>query len=178
MISRLVSSNQFRSAEALFNRMKEEKCTITEGIFLPICRAYGRVHRPLAAIRVFRKMEDFQFTPTQKSYITIFAILVEEDQLKLAFSGTMDAAPRMFHEMANRWFNPDSYTYGTLIYGLCKLGRVGEAKELFKEMESKACMPSVVTYTNMIHGLCLCNNLDEAMGLFEEMKSKGISSNV
>ncbi|ONI04888.1 hypothetical protein PRUPE_6G346200 [Prunus persica] len=66
----------------------------------------------------------------------------------------------------------DSDTYGTLINGLCKLGKIGEAKELFNEMETKGCLPSVVTYTSLIHGFCQTNNLDEAVGLFEHMKTK------
>ena len=68
MISKLVSANQFRSAEELLNRM-EEKCNITEDIFLSICRAYGRVHRPLDAVRIFHTMKDFQCKPTEKSYV-------------------------------------------------------------------------------------------------------------
>ncbi|GMN60477.1 hypothetical protein TIFTF001_029578 [Ficus carica] len=203
MISKLVSANQFRSAEALLGRMKEEKCKITEDIFLSLFRGFGRVHRPSDAIRVFQKMEDLQCKPTSKSYITILSILVEENQLKMAFrymkemgippvlaslnillkalckkNETMDAALQMFREMPSRGFTPDSYTYGTLINGLCRFGKVGDAKELFKEMETKGCPPTVVTYTNLIHGLCQSNNLDEAMRLFEEMTSKGISPNV
>ncbi|GLT71875.1 hypothetical protein SLA2020_438620 [Shorea laevis] len=206
MISKLVSANQFSPAEELLNRMKEEKCSITEDIFLSICRAFGRVHRPLDAIRVFNNMEDFQCKPTEKSYITVFAILVEENQLKVALqfyrhmrekgippsvaslnvlikalcknSGTMEAALRIFREMPNHGCTPDSYTYGTLINGLCRLGKIGEAKELFKEMETKGCSPSVVTYTSLIHGLCQSGNLDEAIGLLVEMKSKGIEPNV
>lgn len=85
MISKLVSANQFRSAEALLGRMKEEKCKITEDIFLSLFRGFGRVHRLSDAIRVFRKMEDLQCKPTSKSYITILSILVEENQLKMAF---------------------------------------------------------------------------------------------
>ncbi|KAH0994627.1 hypothetical protein GBA52_018491 [Prunus armeniaca] len=85
MVARLVSANQFRSAEALLDRMKEEKCSVTEDIFLSVCRGYVCVHRPLDAVRVFHKMEDFQCKPTPKSYITILGILVEENQLKIAF---------------------------------------------------------------------------------------------
>ncbi|KAI8000038.1 Pentatricopeptide repeat-containing protein [Camellia lanceoleosa] len=84
MISRFVSANQFRAAEDLLNRMKNEKCSITEDIFLSICRGYGRVHRPLEAIRIFQKMKECECQPTQKSYITVFAILVGENQLKMA----------------------------------------------------------------------------------------------
>ncbi|XP_021900071.1 pentatricopeptide repeat-containing protein At5g46100, partial [Carica papaya] len=206
MISRLLSANQFRVAEDLLNRMKEEKCKITEEIFLSICRGYGRVHRPLDAVRVFHKMIDSGLDPTQKSYITVFSILVEENQLKLALrfykymrqmgippsvvslnvlikalckkSGMMDAALRIFHEMPSRGCPPDSFTYGTLINGLCRLGKITEAKELLKEMERKDCSPSVITYTSLIHVLCHSKNVGEAMGLFEEMKRKGVEPNV
>ncbi|KDP21012.1 hypothetical protein JCGZ_21483 [Jatropha curcas] len=206
MISKLLSSNQFRPAEEMLSRMKEEKCSIPEDVFLSFCRAYGRVHRPLDAIRVFHKMNDFECKPTQKSYITVFAILVEENQLKVAMrfyrymkemgisptvvslnilikalcknSGTIDAAFRIFREMPNHGCNPDSYTFGTLINGLCRSGKTNEAKELFKEMKLKGCLPSVVTYTSLIHGLCQSKNIDEAMGLLEDMTTEGIQPNV
>lgn len=206
MISRLVSANQFKQAEDLLDRMKKERCKIKENILLIICRGYGRVHRPADAIRVFYKMKEFECEPTEMSYITVLDILVEENQLKTAFrfyrymkeigiqtsvaslnvlikalcknSGTIDAAIRIFREMPKRQCTPDSYTYGTLINGLCRFGKVDEAKELFKEMEMKGCSPSVVTYTSLMHGLCKCGNIDEAMGFFEEMRSKGIQPNV
>ncbi|XP_050371290.1 pentatricopeptide repeat-containing protein At5g46100 [Argentina anserina] len=206
MIRRLVSANQFRSAEALLDRMKEEKCSVTEDIFLSVCRGYARVHRPLDSVRVFEKMEEYQCKPTDKSYITIFGILVEENQLKVAFrfykymrkagipasvvslnilikalcknSSSMAAALQIFREMPDHGCTPDSYTYGTLINGLCKLGKIGEAKELFRDMGTKGCLPSVVTYTCLIRGLCQSNNLEEAVELFEEMKCKGINPNV
>ncbi|XP_004485837.1 pentatricopeptide repeat-containing protein At5g46100 [Cicer arietinum] len=206
MISRLVSVNQFRPAEGMLERMKQEDCNVTEDIFLTICRGYGRVHRPLDAIRVFHKMEDFQLRPTQKSYLTIFDILVEENHVKRAIGfykemremgippsvvslnilikalckneETVDSAFRIFHEMPNRGCQPDSYTYGTLINGLCKLGKIDQAKELFQEMSEKGLSPSVVSYTTLIHGMCQSNNLDEAIGLLEDMTRNGIEPNV
>ncbi|KAF5742307.1 hypothetical protein HS088_TW09G00351 [Tripterygium wilfordii] len=206
MISKLTSANQFRLAENLLDRMKEEKCAIAEDIFLTICRAFGRVHKPLDAVRVFHKMNDFSCKPTEKSYITVFAILVEENLLKIALrfykdmrgmgikpsvaslnilikalcknSGTIDAALKIFHEMPKHGCTPDSYTYGTLINGFCRIGKINEAKELFKEMEEKGCLPSVVTYTSLICGLCQSSNVDEAMELLEEMKTNGIEPNV
>lgn len=206
MISRLVAVNQFRSAEGMLERMKQENCGVTEDIFLTICRGYGRVHRPLDAIRVFHKMEDFQLRPTQKTYLTIFDILVEENHVKRAIGfyremremgippsvvslnilikalckneETIDAAFQIFREMPNRECQPDSYTYGTLINGLCRLGKISQAKELFEEMEEKGLSPSVVTYTSLIHGMCQSNNLDGAIKLLEEMTRNGIEPNV
>ncbi|OMO76374.1 hypothetical protein CCACVL1_15726 [Corchorus capsularis] len=206
MISRLVSANKFGPAEDLLDRMRVEKCDIKEDVFLSICRGYGRIHRPLDAIRVFDKMKEFQSEPSQKSYITVFDILVEENQLKVALrfyrhmrdvgvptsvaslnilikalcknSGTMNSALHIFREMPNRGFTPDSYTYGTLINGFCRFGKITEAKELFEEMKARDCSPSVVTYSSLIHGLCQSKNVDEAMGLLEEMKSNSIEPNV
>ncbi|CAK9181861.1 unnamed protein product [Ilex paraguariensis] len=205
MISRLLSTNQFSSAEDLLNRMKDEKCKITEDIFLSICRAYGRVHKPLDAIKIFQKMKEYECEPSPKSYVTVFDILVNENHLKMALrfyrymrekgiptsvaslnvlikalcknSGTIDAAVRIFREMPNRGCTPDSYTYGTLINGLCRSGKISDAKEIFTEMDAKGCSPTVVTYTSLIHGLCQSNNLDEAMGSFKEMKIKDIEPN-
>ncbi|KAL6191720.1 hypothetical protein ACLB2K_038110 [Fragaria x ananassa] len=225
MICRLVSANQFRSAEALLDRMKEEKCSITEDIFLSVCRGYARVHRPLDSIRVLDKMEDYHCKPTEKSYITIFGILVEENQLKVAFrfykymrktgipasvvslnilikalcknSSSMDAALQIFREMPDHGCTPDPYTYGTLINGLCKLGKIGEAKELFHEMGTKGCLPSVVTYTCLIRdmnckgispnvftysslmdGFCKGGRSSEAMELLDLMVSKRLLPNI
>ncbi|KAJ8545488.1 hypothetical protein K7X08_018071 [Anisodus acutangulus] len=93
-------------------------------------------------------------------------------------SGTIDSAVRIFHEIPKRGFTPDSYTYGTLINGLCRLGKATEAKELLMEMEANGCLPTVVTYTCLICGFCQSNNLDGAMGLLEDMRSKGIEPNV
>ncbi|KAL2475320.1 Pentatricopeptide repeat-containing protein [Abeliophyllum distichum] len=206
MITRLLSANKFMLAEDMIDRMKHEKCKLTEDIFLSIYRAYARVHKPNDVIRVFRKTKDYECEPSAKSYVTVFSILVDESQLKMAFkfyrymrqigipasvpslnvlikalcksNGTMDAAFRIFHEMPKRGYTPDSYTYGTLINGLCRVGRIREAKELLIEMEANDCSPTVVTYSLLIHALCQSNYLDEAFELLKKMKSKGIEPNV
>ncbi|KAL6574026.1 hypothetical protein OROHE_001568 [Orobanche hederae] len=206
IIRRLLSANKFVPAEDILVRMKQEKCDITEDIFLSIYRAYARVHKPLEVMRVFRKMTEYQCEPTAKSYVSVFAILVNESQLKMAFkfyrymrekgipasvaslnvlikalcksNGTMDSAFKIFHEMPKRGHTPDSYTYGTLINGLCRAGRTLEAKELLIEMEGNGCSPSVVTYSCLIHGFCQLSKLAEAMELLKEMKGKGVDPNV
>lgn len=206
MISRLLSANHFKSAEEMLGRMKNEKCKISEDVFLSLFRAYGRVHKPLEVIRVFEMMKEYDCKPTEKSYFTVFSILVDENRLKTALrfykytrkmsipptvtslnilikalcknSGTIDSALNIFLEMPKRGFTPDSYTYGTLINGFCQLGKISEAKELFAEMNASGCSPSVVTYSCLIRGLCQSKKMDEAMSLLVEMKSRGIEPNV
>lgn len=206
IVRRLLSANKFVAAEDILVRMKQEKCEVSEDIFLSIYRAYARVHKPLEVVRVFGKMKDYECAPTPKSYVTVFNVLVNESQLKMAFkfyrfmrqegvpasvpslnvlikalcksAGTMDSAFKIFREMPKRGHTPDSYTYATLISGLCKGGRTLEAKELLIDMEANGCSPSVITYSCLIHGLCQSNKLADALELFKEMKSKGVEPNV
>lgn len=206
VISKLLSANQFKRAEDIVDRMRKEDCKVTEEILLSICRAYGRVHKPHDVMRIFQMMKEYECEPTLKAYITVFSILVDENQLKVALKfykymrqlgfppnvpslnvlikalskniATMDSAIRIFREMPNHGCTPDTYTYGTLINGLCRVSKINEAKELLKEMEMKDCSPSVITYTSLIHGLCQLNYLDEAIGLLQEMEAKNITPNV
>ncbi|GJY19337.1 pentatricopeptide repeat-containing protein [Tanacetum coccineum] len=206
IVMKLLSANEFRRAEDIVERMRKEECKVTEDIFLSMCRAYGRVHKPHDVMRIFQKMKKYECEPTLKAYITVFSILVDENQLKVELkfyrymrqlgfppsvpslnvlikalsknSGTMDSAIRIFREMPNHGCIPDTYTYGMLINGLCRIGKISEAKELLKEMETKGCSPSVVTYTSLIHGLCQLKYLDEAKALLQEMEAKSIIANV
>ncbi|KAK4410941.1 Homeobox-DDT domain protein RLT1 [Sesamum angolense] len=76
--------------------------------------------------------------------------------------------------MPKHGHTPDSYTYGTLINGLCRTGRTLEAKELLIDMEANGCSPSVITYSCLIHGFCQSNKLEDAMELLKDMKSKAM----
>ncbi|KAJ6724964.1 PENTATRICOPEPTIDE REPEAT-CONTAINING PROTEIN 1 MITOCHONDRIAL [Salix viminalis] len=173
MISKLVSANEFRPAEEMLNRMKEEKCRVTEEIFLSICRGYGRVHLPLDAIRVFHKMNDFGCKPTDKSYISVFAILVEENQLKVAMS---------FYKMKLQGLKPDAGLYGKVINGFCNIRKFQEAATYLDEMILGQISPNRVTWSlhvklnnTVVQGLCTNGNLNRAFQLYLGMRTRGIS---
>eukprot|EP01018_Ginkgo_biloba_P026048 Gb_00757 [translate_table: standard] len=176
---------------------------------ISLCWAVQHMDEPtsrLEALRTFHKMKDFQCKPTQKSYITIFAVLVQEYLLKMAHKfyaymnkvgiephvstfnilikalckspHTLDSVFKVFRKMPQKGCIPDSFTYSTLIDDLCKHGRSSDAKELMEEMQMKGCAPNVVTYSTMIHGFCISSQLDGAMKLLDEMAAKKISPNV
>ncbi|KAL6349843.1 hypothetical protein AAG906_001730 [Vitis piasezkii] len=160
-------TNGFRHGHQTFNLMisrlnEGEKCNIIEDIFLFICRAYGRVHKPLdvvwlkLALSFYRYMREMGIPPSVASLNVLIKALCKN-------SRTMDVALQIFREMHNRGCPPNSYTYDNLINGLCRLGKIGEAKELFKEMETKACSPTIVTYTSLIHGLWQSKDLDSTI---------------
>ncbi|GJS34374.1 pentatricopeptide repeat-containing protein [Tanacetum coccineum] len=86
-------------------------------------------------------------------------------------SGTMDSAIQIFREMPNHGCILDTYTYGTLINGLCRLGKISEANELLKEMEAKVLL-QMCTPIALLDGLCKNGSSSEAIELLEVMISK------
>ncbi|GLJ05112.1 hypothetical protein SUGI_0011420 [Cryptomeria japonica] len=206
MIGRLAAAGQFIEAESLLIKMTIEKVRCPEDIFVTMCRAYGKAHRPFEALRTFHRMKDFECKPTVKSYAVIFAILVRENHLKLAFKfydhmkkvgiglniytynillkalcqkpSTLDRAIKVFREMPEKGFVPDAFSYNIIIDGLCKNNRVAEAAELVKEMDGRSCAPDVVTYSTLIHGVSSLGNVDGALELLQHMLANNVSPNV
>ncbi|KAJ6377223.1 hypothetical protein OIU76_026233 [Salix suchowensis] len=173
MISKLVSANEFRPAEEMLNRMKEEKCRVTEEIFLSICRGYGRVHLPLDAIRVFHKMNDFGCKPTDKSYISVFAILVEENQLKLnntvvqglCTNGNLNRAFQLYLGMRTRGISIDAGTFDSLVKCFCKKGDLHKSVRIFDEMVLDGCVPDHGIWSAVVGGFWDRRKVREAFEL-------------
>ncbi|EYU40956.1 hypothetical protein MIMGU_mgv1a025192mg, partial [Erythranthe guttata] len=73
--------------------------------------------------------------------------------------------------------SPNIITYGILINGLCKDGKLEDAKNILNELPSKGLQPDcqVMTYNIIIH--CLLKNKDvyKAMPFLEDMHKRGFS---
>lgn len=72
----------------------------------------------------------------------------------------------------------DEFTYSTLIDGLCKEGRLGEATSLFCNIENKGLGVSNVVYNTLISVFCKVGHMGEAKKLFEEIAERGLEPEV
>ncbi|KAH0992633.1 hypothetical protein GBA52_004116 [Prunus armeniaca] len=73
---------------------------------------------------------------------------------------------------------PNVYTYGALVDGLCKAHKVKEARDLLDAMSVEGCEPTHIVYDALIDGFCKYGKLDEAQEVFTKMSEKGYSPNV
>ncbi|CAN4110628.1 unnamed protein product [Withania somnifera] len=64
---------------------------------------------------------------------------------------------------------PDTFTFNTVIRGLCRVGGVDKAFEFFNDMGSFDCFPDIVTYNTLINGLCAVGQVDRAQGLLRNL---------
>lgn len=51
-------------------------------------------------------------------------------------------------------YNPNTITYGTLVNGLCKVGKTNEAIGLLRKMDEQNLELDVVLYSTIIDSLC------------------------
>ncbi|CAF2039062.1 unnamed protein product [Brassica napus] len=73
---------------------------------------------------------------------------------------------------------PDVVTVTTLMNGLWKDGRHGDAQNVFSEMQEKGIFPNLFTYNCMINGFCSSGRWSEAQRLLREMFERKISPDV
>lgn len=72
---------------------------------------------------------------------------------------------------------PDVGTYSTLVTGLCRVDRFGEAWGVLDWMLQEGCRPMVHTYTPIVQGYCREGSYEEARELIEFMESAGCPPN-
>ncbi|KAL4632501.1 hypothetical protein ACB092_04G055600 [Castanea dentata] len=73
---------------------------------------------------------------------------------------------------------PNVFTYGALVDGLCKAHKVKEARNLLDAMSVEGCEPNHIVYDALIDGFCKAGKLDDAQEVFAKMSEHGYSPNV
>ncbi|KAF6171442.1 hypothetical protein GIB67_031768 [Kingdonia uniflora] len=73
---------------------------------------------------------------------------------------------------------PNVFTYGALVDGLCKAHKVVEARDLLDTMSAANCEPNHIVYDALIDGFCKVGKLDEAQQVVTKMSERGYSPNV
>ncbi|KAJ0091781.1 hypothetical protein Patl1_26276 [Pistacia atlantica] len=73
---------------------------------------------------------------------------------------------------------PNVFTHGALIDGMCKSHKVKEAHNLLDAMSAEGCEPNHIVYDALIDGFCKVGKLEEAQVVFSKMLEHGYSPNV
>jgi pentatricopeptide repeat protein len=79
----------------------------------------------------------------------------------------------VFHELKLQGLQPDDVSYTSMIWVLCKAGRLGEAEELFGQMEVERAVPCAYAYNTLIMGYGSAGRFDDAYRLLERLRERG-----
>lgn len=91
--------------------------------------------------------------------------------------GALEDAHALYEAMPEMDLTANDVTYGTMIDGYCKLGRIEEALEIFDEFRGTS-IPSVACYICIINGLCKKGMVDMATEVFLELNKKRVINDV
>ncbi|CAA7062110.1 unnamed protein product [Microthlaspi erraticum] len=146
--------------------LKSGGVSVDSYCFCVLLSAYAKMGMAEKAVESFGRMKEFDCRPDVFTYNVILRVMMREEIFfMLAFA--------VYNEMLKCNCIPNQYTFCTLMDGLYKKGRMGDAQKMFDDMTSRGISPNSVTYTILISGLCQRGNAEDALKLFHEMKSDG-----
>ncbi|KAK4422170.1 Pentatricopeptide repeat-containing protein, mitochondrial [Sesamum alatum] len=203
LIHKLCTFRQFEVVEQLLDEMpKKIGSSPDDDIFITVVRGFGRARMTREVIRVLDLVPKFgKGAPSLKLLNTILDVLVKEDidiarefyRKKMMGNGLkgddytygilmkgfcltnrIGDGFKLLQVMKTHGVKVNVVVYNTLIYALCKNGKVGRARSLMNEMEEY----SDVTFNILISAYCNDNNLVQALVMMEKCFSYGFVPDV
>ncbi|GKE16520.1 pentatricopeptide repeat-containing protein, partial [Tanacetum coccineum] len=154
-VRRLAKSHRFSDIEKLIESHKNDPRIKDEQFLSSLIKSYG-----IAGMfdHAYKTYDEMGFYKTPRSSLSFNALLTACVNCK-----RFGDACKVFDEMPQKYgFNPDGYSYGILVKGLCEDGKVDVGLWMLREMEEKGVGISGVTYTSIIHSLYKAGRVGEA----------------
>ncbi|XP_058102345.1 pentatricopeptide repeat-containing protein At1g06710, mitochondrial isoform X2 [Magnolia sinica] len=175
-----------QQARNLFNEMVRDGCAPNVVTFTALIHAYLKARRLSEANELFESMLTLGCTPNVVTYTALIdghckaGELEKACQIYARMRGSRDVpdVDMYFEGDASSNTEPNIFTYGALVDGLCKAHKVVEAHDLLDGMSVAGCEPNHVVYDALIDGFCKVGKLDEAQEVFVKMSERGYSPNV
>ncbi|KAM7479266.1 hypothetical protein LguiA_027479 [Lonicera macranthoides] len=190
LISLLALHGKIRHVIEVLNEMYKRKFKPTAASYNPFIYRLAKEMKVDDVVKCLDQMIHRQSYPNVSTYNAI-TVLCEERMVKEAFSILRSFGEQQnsfihyfykkvilaLYEMTVSGFSPNSYTYSTLIRGLCLEGMWNEAMEIFKILEESGYRHDLDNFNTLILGLSKCCRRDSALDIYEMMINKGFMPN-
>lgn len=175
-----------QQAHSWFDEMVRNGCTPNVVTYTALLHAYLKAKRLSQANDVFNNMLSMGCLPNVVTYTALIDGLCKAGEIEKAcqvyakMRGTCEGtdAGICFDSSGANITEPNVFTYGALVDGLCKAHKVVEARNLLEVMSSAGCEPNHVIYDALIDGFCKAGKLEEAQEIFARMSERGYIPNV
>ncbi|GAB2220070.1 hypothetical protein Drorol1_Dr00007713 [Drosera rotundifolia] len=183
LIDAFCKAGLIEQAQKWFTEMIEGGCSPNVVTYTSLIHAYLKARKLGDADKLFERMLSQNCIPNIVTYTALI-----DGHCK---GGNIDKACQIYERMMGKvsiphvdmYFGqnnsgtnePNVFTYGALIDGLCKSQKVSEARDLLDAMLTNGCEPNRVVYDALIDGFCKEGKLDEAQEVFTKMSSRGYS---
>ena len=170
-----------QQAHNLFDEMLVSGCSPNVVTYTALIHAYLKVRKMSNANELFQMMLKEGCAPNIVTYTALIDGHCKAGEIEKAcliyerMTGDMET-PDLDIYFGNGDCNskePNVFTYGALVDGLCKAHKVKEARDLLDAMSSGGCEPNHIVYDALIDGFCKAGKLEEAQNVFSNMSERG-----
>ncbi|KAK2371883.1 Tetratricopeptide repeat (TPR) superfamily protein [Trifolium repens] len=186
LIDSFCKAGLIQQARKWFHEMLSEGCTPNVVTYTALIHAYLKARKVSDANELFEMMLLEGCKPNVVTYTALIDGHCKAGQIEKACqiyarlrgdieSSDMDEYFKLDH---NNCEEPNVFTYGALVDGLCKANRVKEARELLDTMSAHGCEPNQIVYDALIDGFCKIGKLQDAQEVFAKMSERGYSPNL
>ncbi|KAJ8774878.1 hypothetical protein K2173_018137 [Erythroxylum novogranatense] len=186
LIDTFCKAGLIEQARKWFDEMERDDCNPNVVTYTALIHAYLKARKVFDANKVFEMMLSRGCIPNIVTYTALIDGHCKAGEVEKA----CNIYARMKEDNVNTpeldmYFektNPDSkepniFTYGALIDGLCKAHKVREAHDLLEAMSVEGCEPNHIIYDALIDGFCKLGKLDDAQKVLSKMLEHGYSPN-
>ena len=173
-------------ARKWFDEMVRDGCAPNVVTYTALIHAYLKARKMSSANELFEMMLSEGCIPNVVTYTALIDGHCKSGQIEKAcqiyarMRGNADIpdVDMYFKIDDGNIRDPNIFTYGALVDGLCKAHKVKEARDLLDVMSVEGCEPNHIVYDALIDGFCKVGKLDEAQMVFTKMSERGYGPNV
>ncbi|KAL0910017.1 hypothetical protein M5K25_020940 [Dendrobium thyrsiflorum] len=175
-----------QQAKNWFDEMIRNGCTPNVVTYTSLIHSYLKARRVSEANKLFTSMLGMGCLPNVVTYSALIDGLCKAGDIEKAcqiyskMTGTYEGnnVDMYFQGNSSNTTEPNVFTYGALVDGLCKAHKVVEAHDLLDAMLSSGCKPNQVVYDALVDGFCKVGKLDEAQNVLVRMSQHGHTPSV
>lgn len=188
LINTFCKAGLIQQAQKLFDEMVRDGCSPSVVTYTTLIHACLKARKVANANELYQKMLSEGGIPNIVTYTALI-----DGHCK---AGDIERACQIYARMREKgnvgnpgvdmYFSakdssiqePNVFTYGALVDGLCKAHKVTEARDLLDAMSKEGCEPNHIVYDALIDGFCKTGKLDEAEEVLTKMSEQGYGPNV
>ena len=186
LIDNFCKAGLIEQARKWFDEMVRDGCAPNVVTYTALIHAYLKARKISSANELFEMMLSEGCIPNIVTYTALIDGHCKAGQIEKAcqiyarMRGNADIpdVDMYFKIDDSNIRDPNIFTYGALVDGLCKAHKVKEARDLLDAMSVEDCEPNHIVYDALIDGFCKVGKLDEAQMVFTKMLERGYSPNV
>ncbi|KAJ4723172.1 Pentatricopeptide repeat-containing protein [Melia azedarach] len=186
LIDNFCKAGLIEQARNWFDEMLKEGCAPNVVTYTALIHAYLKARKLFHANELFEMMVSEGCIPNVVTFTALIdghckaGEIEKACQIYARMRGDVEIpdVDMYFRVVDSNSKDPNVFTYGALIDGLCKAHKVREARDLLDAMSGEGCEPNHIVYDALIDGFSKLGKLDEAQVVFSKMLERGYNPTV